>query len=114
MRKTAWIAAIIVSVAVTMLAQEQGQDAPKAKPSAARGTMHPPRTHETQPTAATIETHPAAVPTDAATLPVGTTVRMKLETMLSTMTSKRNDEFAGRVTEAVMLDGKTIIPVGAS
>jgi hypothetical protein len=112
MRKTAWIAAIIISVAVTMLAQDSGQDAPKAKPSAARGTMHPPRTHDTQPTAATTES--AAVPTEAATLPVGTTVRMKLETMLSTMTSKRNDEFAGRVTEAVMLDGRTIIPVGAS
>jgi hypothetical protein len=114
MRKTAWIAAIIISVAVTMLAQDSGQDAPKAKPSAARGTMHPPRAHETQPIAATTETQAAAVPTEAATLPVGTTVRMKLETMLSTMTSKRNDEFAGRVTEAVMLDGRTIIPVGAS
>ena len=53
-------------------------------------------------------------PTESATLPVGTTVRMKLETMLSTMTTKRNDEFAGRVTEAVTVDGRTIIPVGAS
>jgi len=39
---------------------------------------------------------------------------MKLETMLSTSSSKANDEFAGRVTENVVLDGKTVIPVGAS
>src|SRR5512140_1601488 len=88
MKKTAWIVAIVISVAVSGLAQ----DTAKAKPSAARGTMHPPR--EAQPLAMP-ETQPAATPTESATLPTGTTVRMKLETMLSTVTSKRNDEFAG-------------------
>jgi hypothetical protein len=41
-------------------------------------------------------------------------VRMKLETTISTMTSKAGDTFAGRVTEPVALSGKTIVPVGAS
>lgn len=74
------------------------------------GRMHVPAEPATLPVA----TEAAAVPTESATLPAGTTVRMKLETVLSTSTAKRNDEFAGRVTEAVMLGGRTIIPVGAS
>jgi hypothetical protein len=47
-------------------------------------------------------------------LPAGTAVKVKLENTLSTFSSKKGDAFSGRVTEAVMLDGKTVIPVGAS
>jgi len=56
----------------------------------------------------------AAEPSNGGSLPVGTAVKMKLETPLSTSTSKAGDTFAGRVIEAVMLDGRTVIPVGAS
>ncbi|MGH9581029.1 MAG: hypothetical protein ACRD2R_08550 [Terriglobales bacterium] len=51
---------------------------------------------------------------DSLSLPAGTGVRMKLETSISTATSKPGDAFAGRVTESVALNGKTVIPVGAS
>ena len=47
-------------------------------------------------------------------LPVGTAVKMKLETAISTRTNKSGDRFSGRVTEGVTLKGRTIIPVGAS
>ncbi|HUR37267.1 MAG TPA: hypothetical protein VM009_05590 [Terriglobales bacterium] len=47
-------------------------------------------------------------------LPVGTPVKMRLETAVSTSSSKAGDLFAGRVTEAVMLDGQAVIPVGSS
>jgi len=47
-------------------------------------------------------------------LPAGTAVKMKLENTLATFSSKPGDTFSGRVTEAVMLDGKTIIPIGAT
>jgi hypothetical protein len=47
-------------------------------------------------------------------LPSGTTVHMKLETPISTKTSKVGDTFAGRVTEPVMLNGKAVLPVGAA
>lgn len=47
-------------------------------------------------------------------LPAGTAVKVKLENTLSTFSSKSGDPFSGRVIEAVMLDGKTVIPVGAS
>ncbi|MBZ5721858.1 MAG: hypothetical protein LAO03_15910 [Acidobacteriia bacterium] len=47
-------------------------------------------------------------------LPAGTAVKVKLENTLSTFSSKSGDPFSGRVTEAVVLDGKTVIPVGAT
>jgi hypothetical protein len=46
-------------------------------------------------------------------LPAGTSMKVKLEIGLTT-SSKTGDPFSGRVTEAVMLDGKPVIPVGAS
>ncbi|HXM22600.1 MAG TPA: hypothetical protein VN948_15190 [Terriglobales bacterium] len=47
-------------------------------------------------------------------LPAGTAVKVKLENALTTFSSKSGDPFSGRVTEAVMLDGKPAIPVGAT
>lgn len=50
----------------------------------------------------------------ASTLPVGTPVRMKLETPLYSASTKAGDNFAGRVLEDVKLQDRVIIPVGAS
>jgi hypothetical protein len=47
-------------------------------------------------------------------LPAGTSVKVRLENALSTTSSKNGDTFSGRVTEAVLLDGKPVIPVGAT
>jgi len=47
-------------------------------------------------------------------LPAGTAFKVKLENTLSTFSSKEGDVFSGRVVNAVMLDGKTVIPVGAT
>jgi hypothetical protein len=47
-------------------------------------------------------------------LPTGTAVKMKLETTLATFSSKAGDPFSARVTEAVVMDGKTVIPVGTT
>jgi len=47
-------------------------------------------------------------------LPAGTAVRIKLENTLATFSSKQGDTFSGRVTEAVALAGKTIIPIGTT
>ena len=48
------------------------------------------------------------------TLPTGTAVKMKLDTTLATFSSKAGDPFSARVTESVVVDGKTVIPVGAT
>jgi hypothetical protein len=50
----------------------------------------------------------------AQTLPAGTALKVKLENTLSTFSSKTGDPFSGRVTEAVMLDGQTVVPVGTT
>jgi hypothetical protein len=47
-------------------------------------------------------------------LPTGTAVKMKLETTLATLSSKAGDPFSARVSEAVVIDGKTVIPIGAT
>lgn len=47
-------------------------------------------------------------------LPTGTAVKMKLDNTLATFSSKAGDPFSARVTEPVVLDGKTVIPVGAT
>ena len=47
-------------------------------------------------------------------LPAGTAVKMKLETTLATFSSKAGDPFSARVTEPVILDGKTVIPIGTT
>ncbi len=55
-----------------------------------------------------------AVAQNNVSLPAGTAVKVKLENTLATFSSKTGDAFSGRVTEAVMLDGKEVIPVGAT
>jgi hypothetical protein len=47
-------------------------------------------------------------------LPAGTSFKVKLENTMSTFSSKEGDAFSGRVVDAVMLDGKTVIPAGAT
>src|ERR1700720_4002795 len=47
-------------------------------------------------------------------LPTGTAVKMKLETTLATFRSKAGDPFSARVTAPVVVDGKTVIPIGAT
>ncbi len=47
-------------------------------------------------------------------LPAGTSMKVKLENTLATFSSKSGDPFSARVTEAVTLDGKPVIPVGST
>jgi hypothetical protein len=47
-------------------------------------------------------------------LPTGTAVKMKLETTLATFSSKSGDPFSARVTEPIVVDGKTEIPIGST
>ena len=47
-------------------------------------------------------------------LPTGTADKMKLETTLATFSSKAGDPFSARVTEPLVMDGKTVIPIGTT
>ena len=48
------------------------------------------------------------------TLPVGTTLKIRLETALSTSSSKLGDSFSGRVLESVQVEGRVLVPAGAT
>ena len=56
----------------------------------------------------------AALAVGQTSLPTGTAVKMKLENTLTTFSTQAGDPFSARVTEAVVVDGKTVIPVGST
>src|SRR6266436_5860123 len=47
-------------------------------------------------------------------LPTGTALKMKLETTLATFSNQAGDPFQARVTQPVVVDGKSVIPIGAT
>ncbi len=53
-----------------------------------------------------------AVAQTSAPVPAGTALMVKLETTLATFSNKAGDPFQARLTAAVVLDGKTVIPSG--
>jgi hypothetical protein len=46
-------------------------------------------------------------------LPTGTPLKMKLDTTISTFSSHVGDPFQARLTDAVVMGGKTLLPAGA-
>lgn len=50
----------------------------------------------------------------AQTLPTGTALKMKLENTLTSFSTKGGDPFSARITEPVVLDGKTVVPIGTT
>jgi len=49
----------------------------------------------------------------AAPVPAGTALMAKLETTLATFSNKPGDPFQARLTQAVVLNGRTLIPAGS-
>jgi hypothetical protein len=47
-------------------------------------------------------------------VPAGTALMVRLDTTLATFSNKAGDPFQARLTQAVMLNGKTLIPAGAT
>ena len=48
------------------------------------------------------------------TIPAGTTLRLDLASSIASDTSKVEDAVSAKVREAVVIDGKTVVPAGAS
>jgi hypothetical protein len=55
----------------------------------------------------------AAAQQTSSPVPAGTALMVKLETTLATFSNKAGDPFQARLTQAVVLDGKMVIPAGA-
>ena len=107
------LAASLVGTAQTSNSQQNKPSAAVVRDGAARQTPAvTPSYPETQ--TATANSCAAKLSDDNADLPTGTAIKMKLETPLSSRNSKEGDGFSGRVTEDVVVNGRTIIPVGAS
>src|SRR5271154_7108053 len=53
------------------------------------------------------------VAAQASAVPTGTALMVKLETTLATFSNKAGDPFQARLTQPVVLNGKTVIPAGA-
>jgi hypothetical protein len=47
-------------------------------------------------------------------VPAGTALMVRLDTTLATFSNKPGDPFQGHIMQAVVLDGKTMIPAGAT
>jgi len=56
----------------------------------------------------------AALGQDNVSLPAGTMLNVRLDKTLATLTSREGDPFSARLTQAVMLGGKSVVPVGAT
>lgn len=50
----------------------------------------------------------------ATSLPEGTPLKVRLQTTISTFSSKVGDPFTGKTMEPVVLEGKTVIPAGST
>jgi hypothetical protein len=50
----------------------------------------------------------------ALSVPEGTPLKVKLQTTISTFSSKVGDPFQGKLIDPVVVDGKTVIPAGAT
>ncbi len=48
----------------------------------------------------------------ASPVPAGTALMVRLETTLATFSNRAGDPFRGSLTQAVMIEGKTVIPAG--
>jgi hypothetical protein len=106
MKKTAVLAAAVLLLALAAWAQKPSPAIPQASNQAATA-------REATASPAVTSAHSPS-PERPLALPAGTTVQMKLESTISTSYNKAGDPFAGRVIAPVVLEGTTVIPVGAS
>src|ERR1700693_2169452 len=57
---------------------------------------------------------PMAAAQTTSPVPAGTALMVRLETTLATFSNKAGDPFHARLTQAVVLNGRTVIPAGAT
>lgn len=115
MKKTVALLALALAASILGTAQTSNKQKPSASVVRDSATRQTPAVAPSYPaTKAQATTQCAKLTDDNADLPTGTAIKMKLETALSSRESKEGDGFSGRVTEDVVVNGKTIIPVGAS
>ena len=66
------------------------------------------------PPANTETSAPAPAPQATGSVPAGTALMVRLETTLATFSNRVGDPFRGSITQPVVVNGQTVIPVGAT
>jgi hypothetical protein len=66
------------------------------------------------PPADTSTNAPVAAPQATGAVPAGTALMVRLDTTLATFSNKVGDPFRGSITQAIVVNGQTVIPVGAT
>ena len=106
---------MMLSLIAALAAGMAAAQANKTDPGVANSIPKPSPATVATPENTTVAAAPATSETaTVASLPAGTPVQMKLETAISTASNQTGDRFAGRVTQPVILNGKTVIPVGSA
>jgi hypothetical protein len=127
-KQLCWFGTIIFSVALASAQQSQKPSAMHPASTATQSTPAPaPRVEAPAPSTAApaAATATIATPADPALaaerdaamtgtlLPTGTTLKVRLDSALSSQ-SHEGEAFSARVVEPVLLDGKSLIPAGAT
>ncbi len=73
----------------------------------------PPPAQQTQASAAPAET-PAPPPPKPKIVPAGTVIRVRLNDAIGSKTAQAGQTFTGSVMDPIMVDGRTLIPAGAT
>jgi len=115
MRKWLWIAPMLVLAACSRNQSSQNQSlSPQAATSttvqAGAAAPLPNSQATTQPDPSPVADAPA--PTDGVEIPGGTLLRVRVDQALSTRRNSRGDRFTATLTDAVVVDGRPVLPSG--
>jgi len=107
-----WIALPCTLLLAATLAAQTDSPAPPPEPLESSTPAQP----ESPAPAATPQTvTPIPIPTPAsAPVPAGTALMVRLDTTLATFSNRVGDPFQARVTQPVIVNGATVIPVGST
>ena len=108
-----WIALpCMLLLAATLAAQT---DSPAPPPDPLPEPSKPVQPESSAPAATPQTVVPAPLPTPAgAPVPAGTALMVRLDTTLATFSNRVGDPFQGKVSQPVVINGATLIPVGST
>ncbi|MGA1987149.1 MAG: hypothetical protein ABSG72_12860 [Candidatus Sulfotelmatobacter sp.] len=110
--KTKWIVLPCLLLASLSLLSAQ-TSSPQATSTQAALPQSSPTETDLPPTSVPQASLPVPFAT-AAPVPAGTALMVRLDTTLATFSNRVGDPFQGKVTQAVVVNGSTLIPVGAT
>jgi hypothetical protein len=107
-----WIVLPCLLLASMLAAQTSSPQATSTRPALPQSS---PTETDLPPTSVPQATLPMPMPAETSgAVPAGTALMVRLDTTLATFSNRVGDPFQGKVTQAVVVNGSTLIPVGAT